>query len=32
MNKYDLVVFDVDGTVLDTREGVLAAVQHTIEQ
>lgn len=32
MNKYDLVVFDVDGTVLDTREGVLAAVRHTIEQ
>lgn len=32
MNKYDLVVFDVDGTVLDTREGVLAAIQHTIEQ
>ena len=31
MNKYDIAVFDVDGTLLDTREGVLSAVKHTIE-
>lgn len=29
-SKYDLVIFDVDGTVLDTTEGVLASVKHTI--
>ncbi len=29
-DRYDLVIFDVDGTVLDTTEGVLAAVRHTI--
>ncbi len=32
MNKYDLVIFDLDGTVLNTTEGVLAAVKHTIKQ
>lgn len=31
MKKYDLVVFDLDGTLLDTSEGVLAAVRHTIK-
>lgn len=31
MNKYDLVIFDLDGTVLNTTEGVLAAVKHTIK-
>ena len=29
--KYDLVVFDVDGTLLDTSEGVLSGVRYTIE-
>ena len=29
--KYDLVIFDVDGTILDTTEGVVAAVKHTIQ-
>lgn len=29
--KYELAIFDVDGTVLDTTEGVLAAVKHTIK-
>lgn len=28
--KYDLVIFDVDGTLLDTTEGVLSAVKYTI--
>ena len=28
--KYELVIFDVDGTILDTTEGVLSAVKHTI--
>lgn len=30
MNKYDLVVFDLDGTLLDTAPGILAAVEHAI--
>lgn len=29
--KYDLVIFDLDGTLLDTTEGVLASVRHTIK-
>lgn len=32
MNKYDLVIFDVDGTLLDTSEGVISAVKHTIKE
>ena len=32
MKKYKMVVFDVDGTLLDTTEGVLAAVEYTIEK
>lgn len=32
MKKYELAVFDVDGTILDTTEGVLAAVKYTIEE
>ena len=32
MSKYDLVIFDVDGTVLDTSSGVLSAVQYTIDK
>lgn len=31
MSKYEVAVFDVDGTLLDTTEGVVAAVKHTIE-
>lgn len=31
MKKYKAVIFDVDGTLLDTTEGVLAAVQYTIQ-
>lgn len=32
MSKYKIVVFDVDGTLLDTREGVVASVQYTIQK
>lgn len=32
MAKYDLVIFDVDGTLLDTTEGVIAAVKYTIDK
>lgn len=32
MSRYDLAVFDLDGTLLDTREGVLSAVRYTIEE
>lgn len=32
MRKYELVIFDVDGTLLDTTQGVLSAVKYTIEQ
>lgn len=30
IKKYELAVFDVDGTMLDTTEGVLASVEYTI--
>lgn len=32
LKKYDAAIFDVDGTLLDTTEGILAAVQYTIKQ
>ena len=32
MNRYDLAVFDLDGTLLDTRGGVLSAVKYTINE
>ena len=32
MNRYDLAVFDLDGTLLDTREGVIHSVKYTIEK
>ncbi len=31
MNQYNIVVFDVDGTLLDTSEGILNSVKHTID-
>lgn len=31
-HKYKLVVFDVDGTLLDTTEGVLSSVRYTIKK
>lgn len=32
MKKYEIAVFDVDGTLLDTTEGVLASVKYTIDK
>lgn len=32
MNKYELVIFDLDGTLLDTTEGVIQSVKYTINQ
>ena len=32
MNKYQAVVFDVDGTLLNTEMGILSAVEYTIER
>ncbi|MDD3040496.1 HAD family hydrolase [Bacteroides sp.] len=31
-NKYDLAIFDLDGTLLDTSDGVLSAVQYTVKE
>lgn len=31
MDEYELVIFDVDGTLLDTSEGILASAIYTIE-
>ncbi len=30
--RYDLYIFDVDGTVLDTSEGILTAIKGTVEK
>lgn len=32
MKLYDLVIFDVDGTLLDTSEGLISAVKYTIDK
>lgn len=32
MHKYKIAIFDVDGTLLDTTEGVLAAASYTIKK
>ena len=32
MKKYDLVIFDLDGTLLDTSEGILKSVRYTIDR
>ncbi len=29
--KYDFIIFDLDGTLLDTSEGILSSVQYTID-
>ncbi len=31
MNKYDLVIFDLDGTILDTSEGIISSIKYTID-
>ncbi len=31
MKKYSTVIFDVDGTLLDTREGIMDSVEYTID-
>ena len=31
-NKYDLVIWDVDGTLLDTSEGIIASAKYIIEK
>lgn len=32
MNKYDLVIFDLDGTMLDTSEGVMSSIKYAINE
>ena len=32
MNRYDLAIFDLDGTLLDTTEGVLSSIKYTIRE
>lgn len=32
MNNYELAIFDVDGTLLDTSEGVISSLKYVIEQ
>lgn len=32
MNRYDIAVFDVDGTLLNTRKGIVAALQESLKR
>lgn len=32
MNRYDLIIFDLDGTILDTTEGVISSVKYVINE
>lgn len=32
MNQYKLIIFDLDGTILNTTEGILLSVSHTIQK
>lgn len=32
MRKYDLVVFDLEGTLLDTSSGILACMDYVVDQ
>ena len=32
MKKYEIAIFDVDGTILDTSEGIISAVKRTIRK
>lgn len=31
MNKYDLVIFDLDGTILNTSRGIISSIKYTID-
>ena len=31
-NSYDLMIFDLDGTLMDTSEGILSAVKYTVDK
>ena len=31
MKQYKAILFDLDGTLLDTSEGVISSVQYTID-
>ena len=30
--KKDILLFDLDGTIIDSQDGILNAVQHTLSQ
>ena len=32
MNKYDYVIFDLDGTLINTLEGITVAINHTMKE
>lgn len=32
MDQHKLIIFDLDGTILDTTEGILLSVEHTIDK
>ena len=32
MNKYEYAIFDLDGTILDTSEGIILAISKTIKE
>lgn len=32
MKKYDLVIFDLDGTLLDTSEGIMSSIKYAIQK
>lgn len=32
MNKYEYAIFDLDGTILDTRKGIISAISQTMKE
>lgn len=32
MNRYDMVIFDVDGTLFDTSEGIISSIRYVIKK
>ena len=32
MKKYDAILFDLDGTLLNTSEGIILSVEYTIKK